>query len=80
MAFAPYSDTPYLLAIGLESGEIHLFQYKTSNWHFYDAVQIDDGHVKSVRKICWNSIRRVFASCSDDFSLRIFGINTEEEK
>lgn len=71
----------YLLAVGLESGEVVVYKCSTKPdgslecelWYLLDKK---DCHTSAVKRLKWspNSDRMMLASCSLDHSVKIFNV------
>ncbi|CRL02882.1 CLUMA_CG015752, isoform A [Clunio marinus] len=76
LAFAQLSFNGYLLAIGLESGIIHIYKFNEKSFECLTTLNHSDGHHLSVNKLEFRPNFSGFqlASCGNDHLVRIYDI------
>lgn len=68
---------PYLLAVGLENGQISFWvQRAQTEWNCLYDVPASLCHVRTVRRLLWKQTQGALeiASCSSDHTVRIFKV------
>ncbi|KAJ8932764.1 hypothetical protein NQ314_014466 [Rhamnusium bicolor] len=87
VAFAPgFISGSYLIAVGLESGIIHLYRWSLHKWKAVFVFSKGIAHNLTVRRLCFRPVFGMagykecdenvlqLASCSSDYSVRIYNI------